>query len=66
MVLCLVLVVLEGVAASGPVMVGLAESSPGWWQKMAAVGWAKVSRGGGRRWSCLLTWLMHFTWLEMK
>jgi len=40
----LVLVVLEGVAASGPVMVGLAESSPGWWQKMAAASrqWSAV------------------------
>jgi len=35
---------------------------------MAAAGWVEVSRGGGggRRWSCLLSWFMRFTWLEMK
>ena len=42
----MVLVMVEGVAAGGAVVVGLAGSSPSWWQKMAAVGWAEVSCGG--------------------
>ena len=66
-VLCLVLVVVEGVATGGAVVVGLAGSSPSWWQKMVAVGSAEVSREGGnrggRRWSSLLSWFMHFIWL---
>ena len=48
-VLCLVLVVVEGVAVGGAVVVELAGSSPSWWLKVAAATRGRVMLWRWRR-----------------